>query len=296
MRLVARRYSLEQGSEEAGLAAARAVLDRQGDALRCLAVEHDGVVVGRVWLAPSNGDLGVFDVDLPGGGETAGATAGPGVRAALVAQAVEERKHSVLLSSSPDDAGACSVPDPAYGDEVAARQMRLGLADEPSYGSRGGGVPDVGVRPMTEEGYAAWHADELDAFAAELMGSGIDPDAAAEESRRQHETLLPEGLDTPDQHFFTGYVDGVEVGTLWIGTERPMAFVYDLVVHAEHRRRGYGAALMVAGARWARERGSGTIGLNVFGHNEGARRLYEQLGWSTTEEHWRVPVEGDGTA
>src|SRR3954451_21074216 len=133
----------------------------------------------------------------------------------------------------------------------------------------------VDLVPMDESSFTPWRADEERAYAEERAAAGEAPDVAAEESRRQLAELLPQGLQTPDQHFFEGRVDGETVGTLWLSTERSMAFVYDVVVHEAHRRRGYGAGLMRAGARWVRDRGHPLLGLNVFGHNRGARALYE---------------------
>ncbi|MDT1888860.1 GNAT family N-acetyltransferase, partial [Acinetobacter baumannii] len=71
--------------------------------------------------------------------------------------------------------------------------------------------------------------------------SGESIEQAREVAEQQMADLLPDGLATEHQDFFVGTVDGEPVGTLWVGTERPMAFVYDVVVDEAHRRRGYGA-------------------------------------------------------
>ena len=102
---------------------------------------------------------------------------------------------------------------------------------------------------------------------------------------------LPDGLSTANHHFFVGMVDGERVGTLWLATERPMAFVYDVVVDEDQRRRGYGAGLMRAGAVWARARGAHALGLNVFGYNRGAKTLYDRLGYHVVEEYAARAIE-----
>ena len=79
-------------------------------------------------------------------------------------------------------------------------------------------------------------------------------------------------------HFFTAWVGDAGVGSLWLCTLDPMAFVYDVVVDEAQRRKGYGAAIMNAGALWSREQGHPVLGLNVFAHNPGARALYDRLG------------------
>jgi GNAT superfamily N-acetyltransferase len=80
------------------------------------------------------------------------------------------------------------------------------------------------------------------------------------------------------------------VGTLWISTEHPMAFVYDIAVEESQRRRGYGEAIMNAGARWCRDRGHPALGLNVFAHNPGARALYDKLGYQVTADYRTVDI------
>jgi GNAT superfamily N-acetyltransferase len=58
-----------------------------------------------------------------------------------------------------------------------------------------------------------------------------------------------------------------------------------VVVAEGHRRKGYGEAIMNAGARWCQERDIFALGLNVFGHNPGARALYDKLGYVVTEDY-----------
>ena len=62
----------------------------------------------------------------------------------------------------------------------------------------------------------------------------------------------------------------------------PHSFVYGLDVNADQRRKGYGQAIMEAAMQECRERGIASMGLNVFGHNDTARRLYDRLGFQVT--------------
>jgi GNAT superfamily N-acetyltransferase len=64
-----------------------------------------------------------------------------------------------------------------------------------------------------------------------------------------------------------------------------MAFVYDVEVFEDERRKGYGAGLMNAAAVWSRDHGHRAIGLNVFAHNTGARALYDRLGYRITLDY-----------
>ncbi len=76
------------------------------------------------------------------------------------------------------------------------------------------------------------------------------------------------------------------MGTLWIGPQlagQAEAFwVWDVRIEEAHRGKGYGRATMVLAEVEARRRGATELGLNVFGHNEIARRLYESMGYAPT--------------
>ena len=82
-------------------------------------------------------------------------------------------------------------------------------------------------------------------------------------------------------------VDGdQEVGMLWLAlTEKSdglHAFGYDFLVPVDLRRRGYGRAIMVAAEQLCKEKGVVSVGLSVFGFNDGARALYEEMGFEIT--------------
>jgi ribosomal protein S18 acetylase RimI-like enzyme len=98
---------------------------------------------------------------------------------------------------------------------------------------------------------------------------------------------LPEGLATPLHHLFK-VVDeeGRKVGILWIneqdrGGER-IAYVYDIVIDAPHRRRGHAQAAFALMEDKAKELGLAGVALHVFGHNHEARALYGKLGFEPT--------------
>lgn len=148
-----------------------------------------------------------------------------------------------------------------------------------------------GVRfvPFTEPRFQAWLLQAVPAFA--LLNVREGHWALAEsivKSQEAHAALLPQGLRTPDQ-FFVCLQDadsGAEVGTLWWSESdqagRRQAYVYNIEIDEHARRRGYARAAFLELERVAREHGAQQLGLHVFGHNHGARRLYDALGFEPT--------------
>jgi len=54
-----------------------------------------------------------------------------------------------------------------------------------------------------------------------------------------------------------------------------------LCVHPQHRGRGLGKALLLAGLQWLRQQGATLATLAVDGANERAKHLYELVGFIT---------------
>lgn len=139
---------------------------------------------------------------------------------------------------------------------------------------------------MSPERYVTWHAYSVAAYAEEHVRAGNwSEDEALARSEAQFNELLTDGLDTPG-HWLWSVVDpaGEEVGVLWLarGRRDGHAFIYDIEMNPARRGEGYGTAALLALEDWCRANGFSSIGLHVFGHNEGAWRLYKRLGYKET--------------
>ena len=143
--------------------------------------------------------------------------------------------------------------------------------------------------PFGEADFQAWLIEAIPSFALTNVEDGRwTLDEAIEKSRDAHAALLPEGRLTPGQ-FFVHLHDAAtdeRVGMLWWceadKAGRREAYVYNITIAEAARRRGYARAAFVELERVAREGGVQQLGLHVFGHNLGARRLYESLGFEPT--------------
>ncbi|MEV7793912.1 GNAT family N-acetyltransferase [Streptomyces sp. NPDC087512] len=143
-----------------------------------------------------------------------------------------------------------------------------------------------GARAMTPAEYAAWHAHESEQYARTWQERGMSEAAARAKARHDHETLLPDGLDTENMLFSVVEHDGDRVGTLWLALRDDQAFVFDVETDPARRGRGHGRTLMLLAEAQAIAAGRRLLGLNVFAGNTPAERLYESLGYETTRRSY----------
>lgn len=79
---------------------------------------------------------------------------------------------------------------------------------------------------------------------------------------------------------------GEIVGNAWVGPDPRQsagaAWLYDINVFPAFRRRGYGSAILAAAEALTAREGWTSLGLNVFGGNEGAIALYRRNGYDVS--------------
>ena len=244
-----------------------------------LVVDDDKGEIGTIWTVLRDRSLLVLDVMMD---VEAARIHGDRLLVRLRALAAELQAVKIGVPLFPQAAAARALVE-GRGFALASIQMlREPLPDREV-------ATGVVLSPMTAERYPRFAAESEAGFAGDLVASGrYTPEEAAAESHRQMVLELPHGRETEGQELFTASVDGVEVGILWLGMRerdgRPHAFILDIEVPADQRRRGYGRAMMLAAEREARRLGAHSIGLHVFGFNSGAIELYEGLGYRRVEE------------
>ena len=86
----------------------------------------------------------------------------------------------------------------------------------------------------------------------------------------------------------------VVAGVRWVGMARgylelPMAHLIAVYVTPDWRRRGVGEAVSRAVVAWAGERRATAVLLSVSNWNEGARRVYESIGFVPTGVQHTLP-------
>mgnify|MGYP001156513670 FL=1 len=148
----------------------------------------------------------------------------------------------------------------------------------------------VRLIPMTDDEFQPYYRRAVEDYANEHVEAGNwHPSVAIQESEKQFQWLLPNGVASKDQYLYAIVDDaGRKVGMLWLAVRyqsdiRPYAFVYDFLIDEEFRRRGYGRQAFEVLEEKVKEMGLDSISLHVFGHNQPAIALYQAAGYETTD-------------
>ena len=142
---------------------------------------------------------------------------------------------------------------------------------------------------MTTEEFVRRRGPMIQGYAEDLAESrSVSLPEALAQAEQVTMKSLPEGPQTPGQLLRTAWADGEEVGFIWTsmpGLAVPgMAWVSEIMVDEQHRRRGHGQAILEAMESELAGLEVSRLGLNVFGPNDVARRLYERLGFEVTQQ------------
>jgi ribosomal protein S18 acetylase RimI-like enzyme len=145
----------------------------------------------------------------------------------------------------------------------------------------------VRLRNIRDEELPAFLAAMRTFYAADLeRNGGLTPGEAEEKATKDHAALFPDGRPLDGHHLFAIEDEqGAAIGRLWYADRKADVFLYAIDLDEGARGRGYGREAMQAFEELARERGTASIWLNVFGGNEVARGLYRSLGYAEAAIH-----------
>lgn len=216
---------------------------------------------------------------------------GRGVIAALAAEEVLRGWGCVQVRLEvPSDNEAAGRLAAALGYTERSRNMIKSLPQTPP--ALPGGLV---ARPMSEDEFTRWEGTAIAAYAQEWIGRGVPADQALRKSEADHARLLPQGLSSEGVRLHVLVHDGEVVGHIWVARFEKdpgssVGWVYDVEVREEYRGRGYGRALMLEAEGMALAAGVDRLGLHVFAANTPALRLYESLGYETTNHNLAKPL------
>ena len=142
---------------------------------------------------------------------------------------------------------------------------------------------------MTEADYEVWGARSRANYARDkARANDITQEAAEKIAKADFERLLPDGLESANSHLFVAKADDQSVlGYIWLLERGPendrRGYIGDVIIEEAHRGKGYGRKIMELIEEETRALGHKKIGLHVVGYNTPAIRLYESLGYVTTD-------------
>jgi ribosomal protein S18 acetylase RimI-like enzyme len=162
-------------------------------------------------------------------------------------------------------------------------------------------MAQIRLRQMTAEEFTTYRAQLIPSYAAGHVQAGDwNPEEAETLAARQVDDLLPAGPQTAGMLMLTAETaESEQVGMVWIALNRSRpgsAWIYRIETSSAQRGKGYGRALLQAAEEQARQHGSSTIGLHVFGANTVARKLYDSSGYEATSLVMRKQLGDDPTA
>ena len=140
--------------------------------------------------------------------------------------------------------------------------------------------------PMPVEEMPEWIASIKAEYIVSRMTAGESPAEAKAAADTSFEQQFPNGRQRKHHLVFNVVADDEVVGYLWIGPQTngdaSKWWVWDVEIYERFQRRGYGRDAMLLAEHEARLAGAIELGLNVFGYNVRARKLYESLGYEST--------------
>jgi ribosomal protein S18 acetylase RimI-like enzyme len=246
-----------------------------------IALRLDGATVGTLAVAERDDRVVIYDIWVD-----------PEHRGTGVGRAARTHAERIALERGTDIFAITATADPAAlalftGYPLRAQKMVKAL--DPPVDGDGFAGSGWRARPMREEEYDPWLAEELIGYADDVSGSGLaTPAAAAEQSEAAYRELLPDRLASPGYTWWTIETEdsGNPVAWIWLahGRYSGLSFVYSVSVAPQERGRGYGKAAMLVGEAASLAAGDRFLALNVFGHNHVAMRLYDRLGYAVVEQ------------
>jgi RimJ/RimL family protein N-acetyltransferase len=135
--------------------------------------------------------------------------------------------------------------------------------------------------------YHEYRKDLVRDYAADKGRAGAWSQAESR-AARDVDGLLPEGPATQGHFLYSVRDDstGTDVGTVWLALRNSgvgrSVWIYDIIINEDFRRRGYASRTLELVEDRAKELGANSVELHVFGHNHGARSLYEKMGYNET--------------
>jgi len=139
--------------------------------------------------------------------------------------------------------------------------------------------------PMSEPGFRKYLETAVQEYAqAHVKAGDCEPEDALRLAQADYDGLLPDGISTRGHHLFSIVRGDAPIGMAWFQFRerdgRKSIYLFDFQIDAAERGKGYGTQALQRIEELARSMGAERMSLNVMGWNDGARRLYERVGFA----------------
>lgn len=145
---------------------------------------------------------------------------------------------------------------------------------------------NISYRDMTAEESHVYRQKMEEWFMTEMLNSKSENEDEKDVRQRvlaMFNSISPNGDETPGQKYLIVEDAGTPVSTLWVGARGNQSFCYNIEVESEKRNLGYGRKTLLVWEHASASLGLVGLGLNVFGKNTTALKLYSGGGFAVQE-------------
>jgi ribosomal protein S18 acetylase RimI-like enzyme len=140
----------------------------------------------------------------------------------------------------------------------------------------------IKLHRMNQEEFDFYIRNKVPRYAESIAQNiKLDEQKALENASQKLQRLLSEGNNTPGHLLFNVIQDDKLIGYVWIkiNYETHESFLYEIYIKEQFRGKGKGTRVMQLIEKLLIEQEIESFNLHVFGHNAGAFKLYERIGF-----------------
>ena len=144
----------------------------------------------------------------------------------------------------------------------------------------------ITLKLMSEASFLDYLQHAIPAYAKDNVDAGRWQNSdSLERSKQDFKQLLPDGVNSKNNYLYNIIENNSsdKVGYIWVKIEdnirNKSAFIYDIEIHQQYRRKGYAKSSLFCIEKIVAELGAINLGLHVFNNNPAALALYKSINY-----------------